>query len=125
MRKQILSALLAGVLMAGMSTSCLAAEAAGNAPAAADATATNLKDGYPAPEQVAPPRPVPPASMNKPKEVAAYIAAVDQYVKAMQKYIDGTTNDLNSIVEKRNKAGADTNKVIEEYNNFFGVGEKK
>jgi hypothetical protein len=38
---------------------------------------------------------------------------------AAQKYIDGATDDLNHIVEQRNMAIENANKVVAEYNAFF------
>ena len=44
---------------------------------------------------------------------------------AAQKYIDGATDDLNHIVEQRNLAIENANKVVAEYNAFFEKHQDK
>ena len=46
-------------------------------------------------------------------------------MQAVQKYIDGTTNDIYKIIEERNKAIADATKVVDEYNAFMNANQKK
>jgi hypothetical protein len=90
-----------------------------------DPNITNLSAAYPLANEVFPPIPVKPESLNDLKAVNAYIAAVDAYTKAAQKYIDGTTNDLNKIVAQRNIAVQNANKVVEECNAFLDANKKQ
>ncbi|HIU63538.1 MAG TPA: hypothetical protein IAB06_00650 [Candidatus Avacidaminococcus intestinavium] len=86
-----------------------------------DPTATNMEIVYPLIKEVLPPLPIKPANLQDAKAVTKYIADVDEYMKMVQKYIDGTTNDLNKIIEERNKAIGNANQVINEYNEFFSA----
>ncbi|TCL39260.1 hypothetical protein EV210_102170 [Anaerospora hongkongensis] len=95
------------------------------AQAPADAAATNLVAGYTAAKEKLPPVPVPPASLQDAKATAAYIAAVDAYLKASQKYIDSAGNDANAIIKERNTAIESANQVVADYNAFFKIEEKK
>ena len=90
-----------------------------------DPLATNLQSSYPSVDEVLPTLPAAPESMKDHKAVAEYMGAVDNYVKTAQKYIDATTNDLNTIVEQRNIAVQNANKVVDEYNNFINTNQKK
>lgn len=53
--------------------------------APADAAATNFAAAYPAVKEKSLPVPAPPASLTDAKATAAYIAAVDAYLKAAQR----------------------------------------
>lgn len=90
-----------------------------------DPNITNLSAAYPLANEVLPSIPVKPESLNDGQALAAYIAAVDAYTKAAQKYIDGTTNDLNKIVAQRNLVVQNANKVVEECNAFFEANKKQ
>jgi|GEM_PF-488824 hypothetical protein len=90
-----------------------------------DPNITNLSVAYPLVNEVLPPMPVKPESLNDIKAVTAYLAAVDAYSKAAQKYIDGTTNDLNKIIAQRNLSVQNANKVVEECNAFLEANKKQ
>jgi hypothetical protein len=90
-----------------------------------DPNITNLSATYPLANEVLPPLPVKPESLNDVKAVTAYLAAVEAYTKAAQKYIDGTTNDLNKVIAQRNMAVQNANKVVEECNAFFEANKKQ
>ena len=90
-----------------------------------DPNITNLSAPYPLVNEVLPTIPVKPESLNDIKAVTAYLAAVDAYSKAAQKYIDGTTNDLNKIIAQRNLSVQNANKVVEECNAFLEANKKQ
>ena len=90
-----------------------------------DPNITNLSVAYPLVNEVLPSMPVKPESLNDIKAVTAYLAAVDAYSKAAQKYIDGTTNDLNKIIAQRNLSVQNANKVVEECNAFLEANKKQ
>lgn len=90
-----------------------------------DPNITNLSAAYPLANEALPPIPEKPESLNDVKAVTAYLAAVEAYTKAAQKYIDGTTNDLNKIIAQRNLAVQNANKVVEECNAFLDANKKQ
>ena len=102
-----------------------ATEAVTPAQPPADSGATNLPAAYSTIKEKLPPVPVPPASMEDAKGTAAYIVAVDVYLKAARQYIDAATNDANRIVAERNNAVQSANQVVDAYNAFFKLNEKK
>lgn len=98
---------------------CVFAEETKEAPAV-DPAATQMSEAYPSPDAVLPPAPVPPEKGIQ--DVAAfqkYAEEVDQYVKACQHYIDGTTNDANAIINARNEAVQKAQAAVDRYNSFF------
>ena len=105
MKKQFTTLFFALLLTFSLAAVCFAEEKQAEAPV--DPNATNLTAVYPVLEDAVPAVPV------------------DNYLKAVQKYIDGTTNDLNKIIEQRNKAIASANKVVEDYNAFFEANKQK
>jgi len=125
MKKNIMTMCVAIALVLGGMTMAFAEEPTPAPVVAVDPTATNLSVTYKSASEVLPPMPVKPESLNDVKAVTAYLAAVDAYTKAAQKYIDGTTNDLNKIVAQRNLAVQNANKVIDECNAFFDANKKK
>lgn len=91
-----------------------------------DPTKTNKKAEYPAPSEVLPPVPVPPAGgISDAKAFLAYGQAVDAYVKAAQAYIDGAGNDANDIINKRNEAVKAAQDAVAQYNSFLDQNAKK
>ncbi len=116
---------LAIALVLGGMTMAFAEEPTPAPVVAVDPTATNLSVTYKSASEALPTMPVKPESLKDVKAVTAYIAAVDAYSKVAQKYIDGTTNDLNKIVAQRNLAVQNANKVIDECNAFFDANKKK
>lgn len=124
MKKQITTLFLAVVLTFSLAAVGFAEEKQAETPV--DPNATNLTAVYPLLEEAVPAVPVKPESLKDAKAVTEYIAAVDNYLKAVQKYIDGTTNDLNKIIGQRNKADRKpANKVVEDYNAFFEANKQK
>ena len=63
----------------------------------ADPSLTNQIEPYPAAEKLLPPLPAPPSSGQDVKAFLSYGKAVQAYVEAAQKYIDGATNDANAM----------------------------
>lgn len=124
MRKRVLSAAFAALLLLSLSAAGFAEEKQGEEQPV-DPSATNLTAAYPLFGEATPQMPEKPASLQDAKAVTAYIAAVDAYLKAVQKYIDGTTNDLNKIIEERNKAIASANQAVADYNAFFEENRQK
>lgn len=91
-----------------------------------DPTLTNRKADYPAPQEVLPPIPTPPAEgLKDVKGFMAYGKALDAYVKAAQTYIDGAANDANDIIEKRNEAAKAAQDAVNQYNAFLDQNAKK
>lgn len=112
----------------------VAALVAGAAPAWAEETAapqvdpaaTNVSTPYPTVDGVLPAEPVPPAGGVKDFEnFKKYADAVNDYVKAAQKYIDGATNDANDIINKRNEAVQKAQHVVDVYNESIPKENKK
>lgn len=91
-----------------------------------DPTKTNKRANYPAPADILPPVPVPPAGgISDAKAFLAYGKAVDAYVKAAQAYIDGAGNDANDIINKRNEAVKAAQDAVAQYNSFLDQNAKK
>ena len=112
MKKQFTTLFFALLLTFSLAAVCFAEEKQAEAPV--DPNATNLTAVYPVLEDAVPAMPVKPESLKDAKAVTAYIAAVDSYLKAVQKYIDGTTNDLNKIIEQRtDRKGIGFDAVVE------------
>lgn len=123
MRKNIMKLYMVMALILGSTTLVFAEEQ--KPEQAVDPNITNLSVGYSLVNEVLPPMPVKPESLNDVKAVTAYLAAVEAYTKAAQKYIDGTTNDLNKIIAQRNLAVQNANKVVEECNAFLDANKKQ
>jgi hypothetical protein len=123
MKKIFMTMCFAIVLVLGVTATGFAEEQKPEQPI--DPNITNLSAAYPLANEVLPPIPVKPESLNDVKAVTAYLAAVDAYTKAAQKYIDGTTNDLNKVIVQRNMAVQNANKVVEECNAFFEANKKQ
>ena len=101
------------------------AEEAAQAPQV-DPTATNISTPYPVVDTVIPPAPVPPEEgVQDFTNFKKYADEVDAYIKAIQKYIDGATNDANDIINKRNEAVQKAQAAVDQYNSFFDKEEKK
>lgn len=89
-------------------------------------TATNISTPYPVVDTVIPPAPVPPeGGVQDFAHFKKYADEVDAYIKAIQKYIDGATNDANDIINKRNEAVQKAQAAVDQYNSFFDKEEKK
>ena len=112
--------LLAALICLSMAGLAWAAEEKAQPPAA-----THFATPYPAAAAKLPPLPATPASPDDAKAAAAYVAAVDAYLKAAQSYIDAAGNDANFIIQERNSAIENANRVVAEYNAFFKLEEKK
>lgn len=117
--KKIVKLLLTAVLAVGVSCTALAAEPTEEKTAAVTTALTNLAAAYPLQAEVLPKVPPVPSSIENTEEITKYVAAVEAYMQAAQKYIDASTNDLNTIVAERNAAIQNANKIIAEYNAFF------
>ena len=125
MKRTFMTMCVAMALVLGGSAMGFAEEPETVSVVAVDPNATNLSVSYKAASEVLPIMPTKPESLKDVKAVSAYIAAVDAYSKAAQKYIDGTTNDLNKIVAQRNLAVQNANKVIDECNAFLEANKKQ
>lgn len=115
-------ALLVAALVAGAAPAWAEETAAPQA----DPAATNVSTPYPTVDGVLPAEPVPPAGGVKDFEnFKKYADAVNDYVKAAQKYIDGATNDANDIINKRNEAVQKAQHVVDVYNESIPKENKK
>lgn len=91
-----------------------------------DPAATNVSAAYPVVDTVIPSAPVPPkGGVQDFANFQKYADEVDAYVKAIQKYIDGATNDANDIITKRNEAVQKAQAAVDQYNSFFDKQEEK
>lgn len=124
--------ILAAALLLSLGTMAMPVSAEERAPAETqqayqpDPSLTNKKADYPAPADVLPPVPTPPAEGLKDVQgFMAYGKALDAYVKAAQAYIDGATNDANDIIEKRNEAAKSAQDAVSQYNAFLDQNAKK
>ncbi len=119
--KKTIAILTTSLLMAA-SFPVMAEEA--NAPQT-DPTATNVSTLYPVVDTVIPPTPVPPEKgIQDFANFKKYADEVDAYIKAVQKYIDGATNDANDIINKRNEAVKKAQAAIDQYNSYFDKKDK-
>ena len=90
-----------------------------------DPAATNISIPYPVVDTMIPPVPVPPeGGVQDFAGFKKYADEVDAYIKAIQKYIDGATNDANDIINKRNEAVQKAQAAIDQYNSFFDKEKK-
>ncbi len=116
--KNLLKGFLALALVVGVANTTLAEE---QPERVLDPNTTHLTQEYPEAGLVVPKVP---GSAENNEEVMAYVAAVQEYMKNAQLYIDGATVDLNNIAEKRNKAITEANQVAADYNKFFEANAK-
>ena len=122
MKKSIAMLMTAFVMAASFP---VMAEEAAQAPQV-DPTATNISTPYPVVDTAIPPAPVPPeGGVQDFANFKKYADEVDAYIKAIQKYIDGATNDANDIINKRNEAVQKAQAAVDQYNSFFDKEEKK
>ena len=92
---------------------------------AVDPALTNRQADYPGHQAMAPSAPVPPAGgLSDVQAFLTYGQQVEAYIKALQTYIDGATNDANDILAKRNAAVEAANAAVEQYNSFIHSQKK-